>query len=461
MKRLFDLDREQLKALAEYKDVLETGRFFRRNFWQNEKKLEGIRPNCQTITRYCLEVVENIAPSMLSELNLKQIKEMLVKNHLSGMIQTVFDNDILQILINAYPEEFKKREFREWMWSSHGIWNNDKFVIEAVQYMILKEGIRRVEQIPKFDWKKRLLKYGIYNVLSRFGWSLYSLFDFVYPGRFHPSDFRYKTKWKTPSTEISLENAYRLMDKTFKENQLNREEIVLLNCSEFRRLCLISMLLTIFDGKPVKAKEFYLFRTIDNDENRNRLIEEMKAAKQNLQDTMIRKRFAEVSTGKYIYNLHANHSAYSFLKRQAKKRNITIRQLANQFGYIYKTAREDHAALNPEEIWNLRKKGHTYVEIAEKLSSNPTTISMICKKKFGGDPLIPRPIENYVTIQELMDHHHVDHKTIMKLVRENNLENHMTIRNRYLKKSEIIPSIQNYKKNNLQHQALISRYSKA
>ena len=37
MKKLFDLNREQLKALAEYKDVIETGRFFRRNFWQNEK----------------------------------------------------------------------------------------------------------------------------------------------------------------------------------------------------------------------------------------------------------------------------------------------------------------------------------------------------------------------------------------------------------------------------------------
>ena len=57
-----------------------------------------------------------------------------------------------------------------------------------------------------------------------------------------------------------------------------------------------------------------------------------------------------------------------------------------------------------------------------------------------------------------MDTHHVDHKTIMKLVQENNLENHLTIRNRYLKITEIIPLIISYKKNNLQHQALIGRY---
>ena len=80
------------------------------------------------------------------------------------------------------------------------------------------------------------------------------------------------------------------------------------------------------------------------------------------------------------------------------------------------------------------------------------------QKGVWGDPLIPRPIDNYITIQEVMDTHHVDHKTIMKIVRENNLENHLTIRNRYLKKSEIIPAIINYKKRSLQHQNLINRY---
>ena len=160
--------------------------------------MEDIRPNSQIITRYCFEVLENISCTDLPSYNLKQIKNMLVKNHLSGMIQTVFENDILHVLKNAYPEEFKKRRLTEWMWSSHGIWDNDEYVIEAVQYMILKEGIRRVDLIPKYDWK-RLLKYNIYNVLSRFNWSVYSLFNFVYPGRFHPSDFRYKTKWKTNS----------------------------------------------------------------------------------------------------------------------------------------------------------------------------------------------------------------------------------------------------------------------
>lgn len=106
----------------------------------------------------------------------------------------------------------------------------------------------------------------------------------------------------------------------------------------------------------------------------------------------------------------------------------------------------------------IEKKRYTYVEIAKKLNSNPTSVSLICKREFGGDPLIPRPIDNYITIQEVMDTHHVDHKTIMKIVRENNLENHLTIRNRYLKKSEIIPAIINYKKRSLQHQNLINRY---
>ena len=458
MKKLFDLSREQLKALAEYKDVIDTGRSFKRNFWQNEKNMEDIRPNSQIITRYCFEVLENISCTDLPSYNLKQIKNMLVKNHLSGMIQTVFENDILHVLKNAYPEEFKKRRLTEWMWSSHGIWDNDEYVIEAVQYMILKEGIRRVDLIPKYDWKKRLLKYNIYNVLSRFNWSVYSLFNFVYPGRLHPSDFRYKTKWKTNSKKEALDNAYRLMDKTFDENRLTRDKILLLNRSDFKRLGLISMLISVFDGDPLKAKEFYFYKTINNNRNIKSLNNEIKKQEEQFENALILNRLKQASTGKFIYNLHANHSVYSFLKRYAKKRNTTIRNLIEQFGFIYKTAREDHAVLDPKEIWELRKKRYTYVEIAKKLNSNPTSVSLICKREFGGDPLIPRPIDNYITIQEVMDTHHVDHKTIMKIVRENNLENHLTIRNRYLKKSEIIPAIINYKKRSLQHQNLINRY---
>jgi len=46
----------------------------------------------------------------------------------------------------------------------------------------------------------------------------------------------------------------------------------------------------------------------------------------------------------------------------------------------------------------------------------------------------------------------------MKLVKQNNFENHVTIRNRYLKKSEIIPTILEYKKQSLHHRALLNRY---
>ena len=110
MNKLFDMDREQLRALAEYREVLETGRFFPRNFWQNEKNTNGIRLNCQAITRYCLEGIEGISANELPSRNLKQIKEILSKNRLMGMLQTVFHNDVLKVLINAYPEKFKKRE---------------------------------------------------------------------------------------------------------------------------------------------------------------------------------------------------------------------------------------------------------------------------------------------------------------------------------------------------------------
>ncbi len=458
MKRLFDLNREQLKALAEYKDVLETGRFFKKNFWQSEKNIDGIRPNCQIITRYCLEYIAGISVDMLPSYNLKQIKNILTQNHLFGMVQTVFNNDILKVIVNAYPVEFKKRELTEWTWSKHGLWENDKYVIEAVQYMVLKEGIRRVDLIPKMDWKKRLLKYGIYNVLSRFNWSIYKMFDFVYPGRFYPADFKYKAKWKTDSSKDFFDNAFRLMDKTFKEKQLTHEQVLLLNITGFRKIGLITMLLSIFEGSTIKAKEFYFYKTHDNEENQKKLKGDINKILIKKQDEIILQRLGEVSNGKYIYNLHSSNRAYSYIKRQAKIRDLKIPVLIEQFGFIYKTAKEDHSALVPQEIWDLRKNGYTYVEIAEKLGSNPTTISNMCKKHFGGDPLIPRPIDKYITVQELMNRYLIDHKTIMKLVHDNKFENHMTIRFRFLKKSEIIPAILDYKKKSLQHQALLNRY---
>ncbi|NLX76220.1 MAG: helix-turn-helix domain-containing protein [Clostridiaceae bacterium] len=458
MLRLFDMNREQLKALAEYRDVLDKGQFFRRNFWQDEKTKTGIHPNCQVITRYCFEYIEGITPDMLPGYNLKQLKEILAKNRLSGMLQTVFNNDVVEVLKNAYPDEFKKRTLAEWMWSRHGTWKNDKYVIEAVQYMVLREGIRRVELIPEYDWKKRLLKYGIYNILSRFDWCIYKLFDFVYPGRFHPADFKYKTKWRTDSVRESYENAFRLMSRVFSENRLCDNDIMLLNNAGFRKLGLISMLLTLFDGKPLIAKEFYFYRTIGNTENQEKLKEQIRKATTKREDETIKKRLSQVSTGRYIYNLHANSGLYSYLKRCASKRGMKINELVAQFGFIYKSSRAEQKPIDPEEIRKLRKEGLTYAEIAARLESNPTTISSLCRKYFGGDPLIPRPIDDYITVQELMDRHRIDHKTIMKLVQQNNFENHVTIRHRYLKKSEIIPSILEYKKQSLHHKALINRY---
>ena len=129
------------------------------------------------------------------------------------MIQIVFSHDILSVLKNAYPEEFKNKTLKEWLWSKHGIWHNDNAIIEAVQDMVYKEGIRWIKDIPTYDWKKRLIKNGIYNVLAYFNWSIYSLFNFVYPDKFKPTDFKYKTKW---ASSDSLQNAFTYMHKIFK-----------------------------------------------------------------------------------------------------------------------------------------------------------------------------------------------------------------------------------------------------
>lgn len=453
---LFKLNTLELQSLVQYKEVLEENKKFPKGFWSQESELEGIKPVCKILTRYCLENIARIEPHDLPGYNLKQIKEILIRYKLFGMIQAVFKHDILAVIKNTYPEEFNKRILKEWMWSKHGIWQDDRTVIEAVQDMIYKEGIRRVEDIPLLDWKKRLQKHGIYNVLSRFNWSIYKLFDFVYPGRFHPADFKYKAKWIASK---SLDNAYYCMNKSFKENKYNKDDILMLGSSDFRKLGLAGMLVSLFDSSTLKAKEYYFYKTIDDSNNREEINKEIKSLIAKKRDNQIRKRLEKAAVGKYIYNLHKNSTLYSYVKRHAKLRDMSIDEFVTSYGFIYKSARKDVPKISKDDVWRLRKQGLTYVEIARKLGSNPSTISSLCNKYFGGDPLIPRPIEDYVMIQELMDKYRIDHKTIMKLVEQNGFENHTTIRFRYLKKSEIIPAIEKYIKESKQHQSMIKRYT--
>jgi hypothetical protein len=457
MINIFKLSTIELEALSTYRDVLETGSNFPKNFWVQEKDTNGIKTRCSIITRYCLETLEGLSPNDLPTLNLKQIKEKLVNWRLSGMIQLNFNNDILAILKNAYPNEFRDRILTEWMWSKHGLWENDNYIIEAVKVMVKREGITHVRDIPLLDWKKRLQKHGIYNVLSRFNWSIYELFNFVYPGKFHPADFRYKVKW---SSDQSLENAFYYMHKIFKNKNLELDDILLLNTSAFRKLGLAAMLVTAFESSTFKAKEYYLYRTIGDKENRKELQNEIKAAKKRHFDENMIKRLSKVAQGKFIYNLHSNNVLYGYVKRHAKLRNMSIEEFIASYGFIYKSAAQDKKNISRETLWELRKKGMTYVEIAKELDSNPTTISQLCDRYFGGDPLIPRPISDYITVQEVMNKYHVDHKTVMKVVLENGFENHTTIRFRYLNKHEIEPAMEKYIQESKHHKFMVKRYAK-
>jgi len=456
---LFKLKTDELKALVEYKEVLEETGKFPRDFWSQEKdQVKGVKVKCRILTRYCLENLARIEPAKLPNYDLKEIKAILISKKLFGMVQRVFNHDVLAILKNAYPEEFRNRTLKEWMWSKHGLWHDDDLIIEAVQDMVRKEGIRRIKDIPSLDWKKRLLKHGIYNVLAYFNWSIFALFNFVYPNSFHHTDFKYKIKWAAAE---SLDNAFYFMHKTFKKQRYSLDDILMLGTSDFRRLGLAGMLMALFDSSTLKAKEYYLYKTVGDAEHQKEILSDINTLIKKKQDEAIIKRLKTAAVGKFIYNLHANTSLYNYIKRKAKSAHVSIDEFISMYGFIYKSARKDIRVISREDIWNLRKKGLTYIQIAEELSSNPTTISEMCKKYFGGDPLIPRPLEDYVTVQELMNKYHVDHKTVMKLVYDNKFENHTTIRFRYLKKSEIEPALKKYIKKSKQHKFMVSRYAKS
>lgn len=458
MINLFTLKTDELKALVEYKDVLDSQGSFPQNFWTQERfQLKGIKVRCRVLTRYCLENLARIEPLDLPRYHLKEIKEILIANKLFGMVQIVFNHDVLAILKNAYPNEFRERKLKEWMWSKHGLWHDDNLIKEAVQDMVRKEGIRRITDIPSFDWKKRLLKHGIYNILMYFNYSIYALFNFVYPDEFHPADFKYKTKWKAAE---SLDNAFYYMHKIFKRKRYSLDDILLLSTSDFRKLGLAGMLISMFESSTLRAKEYYLYKTVGDNEHQREITEDINRLLQKKRDEGIVRRLQKAAEGKFIYNLHSNSTLYGFVKRHAKKHGMTIGEFIAKYGFVYKSARNDIKDISKDDIWNLRKQGLSYVEIANKLGSNPTTITKMCTRYFGGDPLIPRPIEDYTTVQELMNKYRVDHKTVMKLVTENDFENHTTIRFRYLRKSEIEPAIVDYIESSKQHLHLVKRYAK-
>ena len=249
------------------------------------------------------------------------------------------------------------------------------------------------------------------------------------------------------------------MHKVFKKNRFSIEDIILLNTSDFRRLGFAGMLISLFGSSTLRAKEYYLYKTIDNEENQQELINDINALLKKKLDERIIKKLSSVAVGKYIYNLHNHISIYNFMKRHARRNNMSIAEFIKQYGFTYKTAKNDSINIPKDELWNLRKQRLTYIEIAQRYNTNPTTIAEKCKEYFGADPLIPRPVEDYITVQEVMDKYRVDHKTVMKLVRQNNFENHTTIRLRYLKKQEILPAVEHYVATNKQHQFLIKRYA--
>jgi hypothetical protein len=322
MVNIFKLNTTELEALVQYKEVLEEGQRFPKNFWTKEKEqTKGIKLKCRVLTRYCFENLAGLKVKDFPKYNLKQLKSILIKYKLFGMVQRVFNHDVLAILKNAYPEEFRTRELKEWMWSKHGIWHNDDAIIEAVNEMVKKEGIRRIEDIPTLNWKDRLLKHGIYNVLSYFNWSIYSLFNFVYPNKFHPADFKYKVKWAAAD---SLENAFYYMHKIFKKKKYSLEEILLLNTSDFRKLGLAGMLASVFNSSTLKAKEYYLYKTVGDKEHQKELKADIKKLKKMKYDENIRKKLSKVAVGGYIYNLHSNTTLYNYIKRHAKKNNMSI-----------------------------------------------------------------------------------------------------------------------------------------
>ena len=172
-------------------------------------------------------------------------------------------------------------------------------------------------------------------------------FDFVYPNKFHPSDFKYKTKWATPE---ALDNAFYYMHKILKKKKFTLNDILLLNTSDFRNLGLAGMLVSVFEASTLKAKEYYLYKTIGDKQHQRELKEDIKNAIRQKRDKEIKERLSQVAVGKFIYNLHSNASLYNYIKRHARKNHMSISDFIARYGYIYKSARKDAAVINKDDI---------------------------------------------------------------------------------------------------------------
>lgn len=153
MSSIYSLDPQEL-----YQKILDGQiRRFPPNYW----KQSGVEEVASEITRYFIEKI--------LKWNEKDIKEktselIFRKYKLSGMLEGVFDRSPFKAINNAYPNKFKAFEFN---CVPRGYWANMDNIEEALNYLLIKSGKNKYNELTNKDFLKFNLG-GLLDYISRY-----------------------------------------------------------------------------------------------------------------------------------------------------------------------------------------------------------------------------------------------------------------------------------------------------
>jgi hypothetical protein len=157
--------------------------------WQGE---EGLKLASEA-TKWLIEEKERIP---IHEIPQIVTQRTFTDNRLSGMLQKAFGSSPYLAVDNAYPEAFKKWEFK----NQAGMWQGEeglKLAQEATKWLIEEKEKILFHEIPQKVTQRTFTDNGLSGMLSRaFKASPHLAIDNAYPGAFKKWEFEQKGMWQ-------------------------------------------------------------------------------------------------------------------------------------------------------------------------------------------------------------------------------------------------------------------------
>lgn len=181
-----DIPNEVLDDVKYYKLILRgVLKRFPAHFWDKPYSLQSAKE----ITKYLIEDKLKIS---LEDIPKKVDKKFIQNNRLGGMLRRLFKNHVFEIVDNAYPNMFKR-----WQFKVPCVYWNSQTIEEAMRWLIDERLGGDIERVKK-ELDVQLLKDSgmSYLITMRYPrrYSIYDLVSMVYPNVIEPWELKHTSQ---------------------------------------------------------------------------------------------------------------------------------------------------------------------------------------------------------------------------------------------------------------------------